>query len=96
MYTDHPFKVQDTASCQDGGHAGVTNASKRPALHTLVPSPSHTLVHVWPHACASQRVSRGFSIKQLKFNKQGELTLSRVNRQMTQDEQEQLVNPGVR
>jgi len=42
------------------------------------------------------RVSRGFSIKQLKFNKQGKLTLSRVNRQMTQDEQEMFVNPGVR
>lgn len=46
---------------------------------------------LWP--C---RVSRGFSIKQLKFNSQGKLVLSRVNRQMTQDEQDRLVNPGVR
>lgn len=41
-------------------------------------------------------VSRGFSIKLLKFDDQGKLKLSRVNRQMTQQEQQQLVNPGVK
>jgi hypothetical protein len=41
-------------------------------------------------------VSRGFSIKLLKFDQQGKLTLSRVNRQLTQEELEQLVNPGVK
>lgn len=45
------------------------------------------------HIC---RVSRGFSIKLLKFDQQGKLTLSRVNRQLTQEELEQLVNPGVK
>jgi hypothetical protein len=41
-------------------------------------------------------VSRGFSIKLLEFDQQGKLKLSRVNRQMTQDEQQQLVNPGIK
>jgi hypothetical protein len=45
------------------------------------------------HIC---RVSRGFSIKLLKFDQQGKLTLSRVNRQLTQEELELLVNPGVK
>jgi hypothetical protein len=45
--------------------------------------------------CAS--VSRGFSIKQLTFDlSSGKLTESRVNRQMTAEEQQTLVTPGVK
>eukprot|EP00775_Hariotina_reticulata_P007414 gene7414-7623_t len=42
-------------------------------------------------------VSRGFSIKQLTFDpSSGKLKESRVNRQMTTEEQQALVNPGVK
>eukprot|EP00879_Flechtneria_rotunda_P002560 GHRR01002759.1.p1 GENE.GHRR01002759.1~~GHRR01002759.1.p1 ORF type:complete len:340 (+),score=136.86 GHRR01002759.1:341-1360(+) len=43
----------------------------------------------------TNRTSKGFSIKQLKFDpNSNKLVLSRVNRQMTQEEREVLVNPG--
>jgi hypothetical protein len=56
----------------------------------------HNLLHAMCCVLCGCRVSRGFSIKQLKFNNQSKLVLRRVNRQMTQDEQSMLVNPGVR
>lgn len=41
--------------------------------------------------------SRGFSIKQLTFDQQGQkLQVSRVNRQMTAEEQQMMLRPGVR
>jgi hypothetical protein len=41
--------------------------------------------------------SRGFSIKQLTFDQQGQkLKVSRVNRQMTAEEQQMMLRPGVR
>jgi hypothetical protein len=46
--------------------------------------------------CVCLSTSRGFSIKLLKFDEAGKLVLSRVNRQMTQDEQQAFVNPGVK
>jgi hypothetical protein len=42
------------------------------------------------------RASRGFSIKQLAFNQHDQLVLSAVNRQLTADEMETLLNPGVK
>jgi hypothetical protein len=38
----------------------------------------------------------GAPTKQLVFDDEGKLKLSRVNRQMTQDEQDMFVNPGIK
>jgi hypothetical protein len=43
------------------------------------------------------RTSRGFSIKQLTFEpNSGKLVESRVNRQMTAEEQQEMLQPGTK
>lgn len=84
-----------TLACILSSHQVVVQSADMCALTPCLPAclpppPPAPLCGV----CCS--VSRGFSIKLLKFDDQGKLKLSSVNRQMTQQEQQQLVSPGVK
>jgi hypothetical protein len=48
-------------------------------------------------SCFGCRTSRGYSIKQLTFHpRSGKLIESRVNRQMTAEELQELLTPGTK
>lgn len=74
--------------------AAIHLSSSSPAT-TTVPRPFSGSISGTDKA--TNNTSRGFSIKQLKFDQQGQkLIESRVNRQMTPEEQKMLLRPGVK